>query len=125
MYTKSTPFETFGGGMVSVSKRGSSWRATIFKVVDAKRLRTTATFQTKKDAMTWGIDAEREKPATEPKQGIAYDKTFGDLLKRYRDEVSVKKAGHRWERAIIDPFRFAMKLTTAACRRGHPDQRGC
>lgn len=83
--------------MASISKRGLSWRATVFKVVGGKRLRTTGTFTTKKDAIAWGADVEREKPATELAQGLAYDKTFGDLLKRYRDEVSVKKAGHRWE----------------------------
>ena len=61
--------------------------------------RTSATFSTKAEASAWAAKTEAEIIAG--KRGEVPNKTFGELLERYRDEVSVVKKGERWERARI------------------------
>jgi len=81
--------------MATIEKRGSSWRAQ----VKCKGHRTSATFSTKAEASAWAAKTEAEIIAG--KRGEVPNKTFGELLERYRDEVSVVKKGERWERARI------------------------
>ena len=55
------------------------------------------TFLTKAEGYLWAEQIEAGK-------GKAPVMTFGQLLCKYRDEVSVKKKGERWERIRIEKF---------------------
>lgn len=77
--------------MATYTKRGKTWRASIAR----KGVRKSATFQTKAEAVAWATKIESEIIAG--KRGAIPNKTFGDLLDRYRDDVSPKKKGSRWE----------------------------
>ncbi|PZP52091.1 MAG: hypothetical protein DI596_14235, partial [Azospira oryzae] len=64
-------------------------------------VRRSATFDTKAEAAAWAAKVEAE--IVSGKSGrIPTDKTFGDLLERYRDEVSSTKRGQRWEIVRIE-----------------------
>jgi integrase len=52
-------------------------------------------FPTKARAMAWAVDTERD--IDDGKAGKIPDKSFAQLLERYRDEVSAHKRGERWE----------------------------
>lgn len=78
--------------MASYQKRSGGWRAQ----VAIKGQRETKTFTTKAEAVSWAT----EKEAALRKQfntGIVADKTLGQAFERYKEEVSVHKAGNRWE----------------------------
>jgi integrase len=77
--------------MATYQKRGSSWRA----IVRLKGVRDSGTFPSKGEAKAWATERESEIRAGD--SGQIPNKTFGDLLEKYRDEISVKKAGARWE----------------------------
>ena len=78
--------------MASIRKRGSSWKVEIFK----NSIRKSASFATKAEATAWAAKIETE--IVSGKHGrIPAGKTFGDLLLRYSEEVSVTKRGERWE----------------------------
>lgn len=79
--------------MASIRKHGQGWRAEVYK----KGTRRSKKFRTKAEAMAWAVDTERELA----QGGDIPDKSFGDLLERYRDEVSIQKRGKRWEEARI------------------------
>ncbi|SEN92052.1 hypothetical protein SAMN05216404_108140 [Nitrosospira multiformis] len=64
-----------------------------------KGVRDSETFDTKAEVMAWAV--ETEKAIQAGKRGEIPDKTFGQLLERYRDEVSITKKGERWERLRI------------------------
>lgn len=82
--------------MASYRKRGGAWRAEIVK----QGIRKSATFDTKAEAVAW---ATREEVEIESGRGGRIPaKTFGQLLEKYRDEVSVTKRGERWELLRID-----------------------
>lgn len=82
--------------MASYRKRGGAWRAEIVK----QGIRKSATFDTKAEAVAWATREEVEIAAG--RSGLIPAKTFGELLVRYRDEVSPAKRGERWERMRID-----------------------
>lgn len=82
--------------MASILPHARGWRAQIAK----QGIRKSRLFSTKARAMAWAVDTERE--IEEGKSGRVPDKSFGDLLARYRDEVSVAKRGARWESMRID-----------------------
>jgi len=87
----------------SITKRGDKYRAQIKK--DGRR--ETATFTTKTAAVAWCL--ARETVPVEDWAGNSPDKTFGDALERYRDEVAITKKGERWEvirinRLLGDPI---------------------
>ena len=82
--------------MASFQKRGESWRA----LVRIKGITDTATFPRKSEAVAWA--SRRESEIRDGASGKVPDKTFGDLLEKYRDEMSVKKRGQRWELARIN-----------------------
>jgi integrase len=87
--------------MASFRKRGSSWEAFVSKTgADKKPIRKSATFDTKAEAQRWAAKIETE--IHDGKYAIFADKTLGDLLTRYANEVSVNKAGGRWERLRIN-----------------------
>lgn len=82
--------------MASIRKRGNSWIAQINKLGQ----RPSATFSTKAEATAWATATEAEIIAG--KNGKVPNKPFSALLERYRDEVSVKKKGEKWERTRIN-----------------------
>lgn len=82
--------------MATFRKRGATWRAE----VNRAGVRESATFATKAAAQAWAAKVESE--IMSGKHEPFADKTFGQLLEKYRDEVSAKKNGEHWERIRID-----------------------
>ena len=82
--------------MATIRRRGARWQAQI----DKRGVRQSATFSTKAEAVAWSLEVEAG--IASGAQGSIARKTFGDLLVRYRDEVSARKRGERWERTRID-----------------------
>lgn len=82
--------------MASFRKRGGAWRAEVAK----QGIRKSCTFDTKAEAVAWALQIESEIETR--KSGRVANKTFGQLLERYRNEVSTTKRGERWERLRID-----------------------
>ena len=62
------------------------------------------TFATKAEGYIWEEDLKAGK-------GKTPNITFGKLLEKYRDEVSIKKKGERWERIRINKFLTDTDLT--------------
>lgn len=87
---------TAGIKMASFRPRGDGWEAAVCKL----NIRRSATFDTKAEARKWAAKIETE--ISEGKYSLFADKTFGELLTRYATDVSVKKAGGRWERLRIN-----------------------
>lgn len=81
--------------MASYRKNGKTWEAQIAK----HGIRKSRSFDTKAEAVAWATIEEAAIMAG--KRGEIPDKNFGDLLTRYRDEISVIKRGERWESARI------------------------
>jgi len=83
--------------MASYLKRSGGWRAQ----VAIKGIRDTKTFSTKAEAIAWATEREtalRKQSTT----GIVSDKTLGQTFDRYKEEVSIHKAGQRWESLRLD-----------------------
>ncbi len=68
--------------------------------VAKKGIRKSKTFRTKAQANMWIVETEKDIIAGK-KEEIP-DKTFGDLLSKYSEEVSPKKRGARWEMARLN-----------------------
>lgn len=81
--------------MATFSKRNGAWRAQIRRNGISK----SCSFDTKAEAVAWATAEEAAIMAG--KRGAIPDKTFGDLLVRYRDEISAGKRGRKWEEARI------------------------
>jgi len=81
--------------MATFRKNKKTWTAQIFK----KGVRTSASFATKREATEWAAMTEAEILTRDFSQ--IPDKTFGDLLMRYREEVVPHKKGARWEKVRI------------------------
>lgn len=77
--------------MASFEKRGKSWRAQVKR----QGSRLSASFPTKREAEVWAAEQEREIRHGEV--GAIPNKTLGDLLEKYGEEVSPKKRGELWE----------------------------
>ena len=82
--------------MASFQKCGDSWRA----IVRLKGVTDSATFSKKSEASAWA--SQREAEIIAGVRGQVPDKTFGQLLEKYRDEVSPKKDGAHWETIRIN-----------------------
>lgn len=82
--------------MATIQTRGSRHRA----IVRYKGVYDSETFSTITAARAWGKAREAEIDAGAV--GAVPDKTFGQLLERYRDEVSVGKRGARGEQIRIN-----------------------
>lgn len=82
--------------MASFQKRGDSWRA----IVRLKGVSDSASFPKKSEATAWA--SRREAEIIAGVRGQIPDKTFGQLLEKYRDEVSPGKDGARWETVRIN-----------------------
>ncbi len=81
-----------------VRKRGSSWTAEVRK--GGQRL--TATFDSKSQAQNW--ISRTEADIADAKYSTIPDKIFGDLLEKYRKEVTPTKRGKKWEETRIGLF---------------------
>jgi integrase len=81
--------------MAYIRKRGKGYYVEIRKLGVEKN----ATFDSKTEAAKWAADTEALIVAGKA-SGIP-DITFGQLLKRYCDEVTVKKRGKKWEETRI------------------------
>ena len=77
--------------MASYKKRGDTWQVQVF----LKGVRGSNTFRTKAEAYAWATALERD--ILDGANRRVPDKTFADLLQRYAEEVSTKKAGAKWE----------------------------
>lgn len=76
-------------------RRGDAWFIQVRKAGISK----SASFATKTEAQAWATATEADIIAG--KRGDVPNKTFWQLLERYRDEVSITKKGERWERLRI------------------------
>lgn len=74
--------------MASIRRRGSSWRAELYK--DGER--ESATFPTRQQAAAWAQQREAELIGARLPEN-----TVRDALRRYAGEVSPKHKGERWE----------------------------
>lgn len=81
--------------MASIKQHKDKWRAFVQK----NGIKKSKVFAIKAKAMAWAAAMEAEIEAG--MAGELPNKTFGDLLERYRDEVSPTKRGERWERMRI------------------------
>ena len=82
--------------MASITPHAGGWRAQVAR----KGIRKSKVLPTKAAAMAWAVDVERE--IERAGAGLVPDKSFADLLLRYRDEVSIHKRGARWETLRLD-----------------------
>lgn len=85
--------------MASFRQKGKSWEAAICIKGHARKSKT---FSTKREATFWA--AEIEKEILSGKRGDIPNKTFGELLQRYANEVSPKKRSHEWEVKRVKAF---------------------
>lgn len=83
--------------MATAYRHGNGWRAQAY--VNGKR-KGKAGFSTKREAMAWAANIERE--AKENQSSEIPDRPFRDALERYRDTVSIKKRGQKFEIRRID-----------------------
>lgn len=79
-------------GMASIRKRGTRWRAELYK----DGTRESATFPTKQQAAAWAHQREAELGGER-----LPDHTVKDALRRYGREVSPTHKGERWELARL------------------------
>lgn len=84
--------------MATLQKRGKSWRAIIRSCTPT----LSKTFATKAEAAAWAVAREAEI-LSDKSVGIP-NKTFGQLLSRYMDEVTPNKRGAREETIRIQRF---------------------
>ncbi|OJA22001.1 tyrosine-type recombinase/integrase [Burkholderia ubonensis] len=73
------------------------WRAEVY----VKGVRDSAVRDTKAEAQAWALKRETELRSIATGQG-SKTHTVGDVLAEYRDKVSSKKRGERWERLRLD-----------------------
>lgn len=84
--------------MATYRKRGNGWQACIYM----KGIRKSKILSSKSEAILWAL--EQEKEITVGKQGGIPNKTFGELLERYAEEVSPNKRSVDFERRRIQSF---------------------
>lgn len=84
--------------MATFQTRGKSVRA----IIRLNNIYDSATFKRKSDAAAWAT--RREAEILDAALGKIPDKTFGQLLEKYRDEVAPKRRGARWEIVRINKF---------------------
>jgi hypothetical protein len=89
--------------MATIRKRGAKWQVQIRRVGVRAISRS---FHVRKDAEAWArqmeVQADRRDLPSDPKalQGV----TLGQLVERYRDNVSVRKPGYEIERIVLNAF---------------------
>lgn len=85
--------------MASVQKTASGYRVQ----VAVRGQRDSRVFRTRREADAWAAQRETEL-RTMADASPSQRHTLGDMLARYRDEVSVTKRGQRWEIIRINRF---------------------
>lgn len=90
--------------MATFVKRDSGWLVRVRKGGVSR----SSTFRTKAEATAWALAVESDISAG--KVGQIPNKTFGELLIRYSDEVAEKKRGARWEVARLGLIRRDLVL---------------
>lgn len=89
--------------MASIRRRGTAWRAELYK--DGQR--ESATFPTKQQAAAWAQQREAELI------GVRLpDNTVKDALRRYAKEVAPKHKGERWETLRLGLLERDVKLSS-------------
>ncbi|UCF24093.1 MAG: site-specific integrase [Ralstonia sp.] len=83
--------------MAYITKSGTGWRAQ----VKVKGERDSRVFDTKAEAHAWGAKRETEMRSIEGGMG-SKTHTIGNVLDTYRQKVSPKKRGARWEMLRLD-----------------------
>jgi integrase len=89
--------------MATIRKRGDKWQVQVRR---AGHRPFSKTFNVRKDAISWArqseVQADRAKLPTDPKALRRI--TLGELVRRYRDTVSVKKRAYENERISLNAF---------------------
>ncbi|MCL2344228.1 MAG: site-specific integrase [Desulfobulbus sp.] len=85
--------------MASIRPYAKGWRAQ----VDTKGVRDSKVFRTRREADAWAAARETEIRADAGK-APGERVTLGQVLARYREEISPTKRGARWEKARIAAF---------------------
>jgi integrase len=85
--------------MASFQKAANGYRA----LVEVKGVRKTKTFPNKRDAKAWAdlTEATLRLAKTDKEEG---NYTLKQALEKYRDEISIRNAGVRWEQIKINAF---------------------
>lgn len=103
--------------MATIRKRKDKWQVQVRRI---GHMPFSKTFNIKKDAIAWArqteVQADRAELPTDPKALQAV--TLGELVRRYRDTVSVKKRAYENERVSLNAF-----LTHRICARRLSDLR--
>jgi integrase len=86
--------------MGTIRKKGSGYEASVARKIKTATGQTTTfrkskTCRTKAEANMW--IAEIEKNLINGKHNSTPDKTFGELMEKYRNEISPTKRGGEWE----------------------------
>lgn len=79
--------------MASIHRSGNRWRVQVY--VHGRR--ESGTFRTKAEAAAWALEREAILSGRKAHAG-----TVGDVLRRYRDDVSPTHKGERWERTRLN-----------------------
>lgn len=82
--------------MAYIRKYRDKWRAEIQRNGE----RSSRVFDTKREAQQWALETEAK--AKRDKTTGAH--TFGDAVEKYKEDVSTKKDGERWERMRLEGF---------------------
>jgi integrase len=77
--------------MASYRKRGNVWQA----IVDRKGYYKAESFPLKAQAVAWATKTESD--IISGKLGLVADKSVGDVLQKFADEVAPKRPGGKWE----------------------------
>lgn len=85
--------------MASITPSGKGYRA----FVHVRGVRDSATFRTRREAVSWAAARETELRNTSAKLPAALH-TLRNAMDRYADEVSPTKRGERWERVRLAMF---------------------
>ena len=91
--------------MATFRKRGDAWRVEVFK----QDIRRSATFDTKAEATAWATRIENEILSGKL-LAVRTVKTLCDVLEKYRDEISPRKDGAKWEQVRINSFIRSMPI---------------
>lgn len=84
--------------MASFRKTKTGWRVEVC----IKRVRDSATFDTKAEAREWAD--KREEEIKSGRDVGSEDRTVADIFNRYAREISVKKRGRKWEEVRLLKF---------------------
>ena len=81
--------------MASIRKVGAVWKAEVVRTISGQRVRKSARFSTKAEAVNWAAATDASILAG---NGVSLaSKTVADILQRYAEEVSPTKRGSDFE----------------------------